>query len=99
TRWPRDWSSVVCSSDLLLSFLALSVALGLGALTQPRSDSAAPPPRPIPSPLTPAQALPYFHLSPDLRIELVASEPQIESPVAMRSEERRVGKEGRSRWA
>ncbi|MCI0684874.1 MAG: HEAT repeat domain-containing protein [Gemmataceae bacterium] len=34
-------------------------------------------------PLTPAQAQKLFRLAGDLRIELVASEPQIESPVAM----------------
>jgi putative membrane-bound dehydrogenase-like protein len=39
------------------------------------------------SPLTPAQALKEFRLTPGLRIELVACEPQIESPVAMAFDE------------
>lgn len=45
--------------------------------------AAGPPARPIPSPLSPRAALPYFDLDAGLRIELVASEPQIESPVAI----------------
>src|SRR5262249_39733057 len=39
------------------------------------------------SPLTPKQALAEFRLAPGLRIELVACEPQIESPVAMAFDE------------
>jgi putative membrane-bound dehydrogenase-like protein len=38
-------------------------------------------------PLSPAQALQQFHLAPGLRIELVAAEPEIESPVAMAFDE------------
>src|SRR5207253_7260888 len=71
TRWPRDWSSDVCSSDL------------------PRRE--------------PAQG----------RHEIGAGDPGAERPAeqtrppddrhavrhAQRSEERRVGKECRSRWA
>jgi putative membrane-bound dehydrogenase-like protein len=41
----------------------------------------------IQSPLTPQQALKQFRLAPGLRIELVACEPQIESPVAMAFDE------------
>src|SRR5437763_13543452 len=39
------------------------------------------------SPLTPQQAQKEFRLHPGLRIELVACEPQIESPVAMQFDE------------
>jgi putative membrane-bound dehydrogenase-like protein len=39
------------------------------------------------SPLTPKEAQKLFRLPPGLRIELVASEPQIESPVAMAFDE------------
>jgi putative membrane-bound dehydrogenase-like protein len=35
------------------------------------------------SPLSPQEALKHFRLTPGLRMELVAAEPQIESPVAM----------------
>lgn len=38
-------------------------------------------------PLSPAQALQQFRLAPGLRIELVAAEPEIESPVAMAFDE------------
>src|SRR5262245_54583232 len=50
---------------------------------------AEPPRKPadVRSPLTPQQAREHFHLAPGLRIELVASEPQIESPVAMAFDE------------
>src|SRR5439155_27018824 len=53
---------------------------------------AAHPPDPpkksrIQSPLTPKEALKHFQLPPGLRIELVACEPQIESPVAMAFDE------------
>lgn len=38
-------------------------------------------------PLTPAQALQQFRIAPGLRVELVAAEPEIESPVAMAFDE------------
>src|SRR5438552_9530424 len=44
-------------------------------------------PQPVASPLTPQQAQKEFRLHPGLRIELVACEPQIESPVAMQFDE------------
>jgi putative membrane-bound dehydrogenase-like protein len=63
--------------------LALLAALGAATLL----PSAAPP-RPAPrSPLSPAQALPQFRIAPGLRIELVAAEPHIESPVAIAFDE------------
>ncbi|HMF18968.1 MAG TPA: PVC-type heme-binding CxxCH protein, partial [Gemmataceae bacterium] len=39
------------------------------------------------SPLSPQEALKHFKITPGLRIELVAAEPQIESPVAMTFDE------------
>src|SRR5262245_58787780 len=41
----------------------------------------------IHSPLTPHEAIKHFQLPPGLRIELVACEPQIESPIAMAFDE------------
>src|SRR5438034_11689321 len=41
----------------------------------------------IHSPLTPKEAIKHFQVPPGLRIELVACEPQIESPVAMAFDE------------
>src|SRR5439155_12214300 len=64
TRWPRDWSSDVCSSDL-------APHIGTGEPTEMRSGW---------------QAIIQNGAGPDFR-EFV------------RSEERRVGKECRSRWS
>src|SRR5207253_7163922 len=65
TRWPRDWSSDVCSSDLL-------------ALRNQRvADDVAPLARPVGK----------------------MADASIELPRTVRSEERRVGKECRSRWS
>src|SRR5690625_6763173 len=61
TRWPRDWSSDVCSSDLAGTGEAIRTLIGL----QPRTA----------------------------RVVRAGQELEI------RSEERRVGKEGRCRWA
>src|SRR5690606_40562173 len=68
TRFSRDWSSDVCSSDL-----------------------STPPGSTRPAPSTPAVVLPAP----------AAMGVPAKSPVsrAARSEERRVGKERRSRWA
>src|SRR5207253_3876680 len=65
TRWPRDWSSDVCSSDLVSNSATWAVPSGRGGaatqwLRRPRSTPPA---------------------------------------WRWRSEERRVGKECRSRWA
>jgi putative membrane-bound dehydrogenase-like protein len=49
---------------------------------------AADPVAPVDGPLSPAQALASFQLEPGLKIELVAAEPTIESPVAMAFDER-----------
>ena len=65
------------------AFSALAfVALSLASLA---AEPAKPPE--VRSPLTPKEAQKLFRLPPGLRIELVASEPQIESPVAMAFDE------------
>src|SRR5207253_4615007 len=81
TRWPRDWSSDVCSSDLA------TVALGLVASAIPESYGGF---GDEPSALTGAIVLEELGYG-DLSIALHALAP--------RSEERRVGKECRSRWS
>jgi putative membrane-bound dehydrogenase-like protein len=64
-----------------LGLASLSGALWLA----PAAES---PQRPeVRGPLTPAQALAEFRISPGLRLELVAAEPEIESPVAMAFDE------------
>src|SRR5207253_5955825 len=58
TRWPRDWSSDVCSSDLVLAGAAMAYLIN--QMPAPRMQSTV---------------------------------------TVIRSEERRVGKECRSRWS
>src|SRR5437867_1498184 len=70
------------------SALALTICLVLVATLWP-ARAGSPPTKPAPprSPLTPEQARAAFRVAPGLRVELVASEPQIESPVAMAFDE------------
>src|SRR5439155_16003761 len=86
TRWPRDWSSDVCSSDLqrLRGFPGdmSDKVTALGAVVDETVDNV----RRISSELRPA-------ILDDLG--LVAA---LEWHAEERSEERRVGKERRSRW-
>src|SRR5439155_17422532 len=73
TRWPRDWSSDVCSSDLTVGVLALHFhggALDAGHFARTRID----------------------HLAGE-----AARRPPAQVHAQQRSEERRVGKECRSR--
>src|SRR5439155_12659163 len=72
TRWPRDWSSDVCSSDLCDA--SVRAVAGL-------ADSA----------------IVLVLMSPSFRAELPLVPEGI--GLAARSEERRVGKECRSRWS
>src|SRR4051794_12996208 len=74
--------------------LLLAVSLVMSALfparaqkgEEPGEIQTAPPPHfktPAAPPLIPEEALKTFKLQPGFHIELVASEPMIESPVAM----------------
>ncbi len=70
----------------------LTVLVGITCSTIPLFSSAnvGAPPTPtadLRSPLSPQEARKHFRLTAGLRIELVASEPQIESPVAMAFDE------------
>src|SRR5439155_4645191 len=86
TRWPRDWSSDVCSSDLMMQgqrdFQTVS--------------------RLIMSELTPLVGAGYGAFF--LMHELEDEEPELRLIASFgyqerkRSEERRVGKEGRAGW-
>src|SRR5207253_6053661 len=75
TRWPRDWSSDVCSSDLHLVHLWI--------IARSRRVRA----------LGRRARLPRARLR-----RRAAGAPRRLSPGVRRSEERRVGKEWRSRW-
>src|SRR2546430_5136810 len=82
TRFDCDWSSDVCSSDLLGAVAAVAAIAAVGAL----SPACA---------ITPRAALPLSVLSVIVTLPLMATP----APLALRSEERRVGKECRSRWS
>src|SRR4051812_13010086 len=72
-----------------LSSVAFCAILGISASGWAQLASDAPTPnRPLDGPLTPAQAIRSFQVAPGLRVELVAAEPMVESPVAMVFDER-----------
>src|SRR5690606_39463842 len=78
TRFSRDWSSDVCSSDLNLSCASICFLISSCANEIASSISASE----------------ISFISPStITIEVLVA------PTIMRSEERRVGKEGRSRWS
>jgi putative membrane-bound dehydrogenase-like protein len=62
--------------------LALAVASWLAPAAEPPAKPAE-----VRGPLAPPQALAAFRLDPGLRLELVAAEPQVESPVAVTFDE------------
>jgi putative membrane-bound dehydrogenase-like protein len=68
---------------LLLILLAQEKSFDAG-----RAALAQDKPRQIKSPLTPEQALAEFKVRPGLRVELVAAEPEVQSPVAAAFDER-----------
>src|SRR5207253_5150028 len=83
TRWPRDWSSDVCSSDL---------PGGRAARGREGLD---------PEPARPAARAIELDQEPDRAAQGPGGRTAGGSSTraaAARSEERRVGKEGRSRW-
>src|SRR5256885_16721447 len=95
TRLQGDWSSDVCSSDLLESLL-------FGTYTNGAARRAA-------GPSMPAPAAAYRFVGTLSPVRGVCAVARGNGPPALstssarvtwgRSEERRVGKEGRSRWA
>src|SRR5439155_6498713 len=78
TRWPRDWSSDVCSSDLSEN----SINIRIGEVT----------------PECHALVI-EFSLVRVLAVLVAANLGDLEVGLRARSEERRVGKECRSRWS
>src|SRR5947199_1054258 len=91
TRCLSDWSSDVCSSDLSL----ISCARNQGAAGSQRASNSPTQPAGI---LT-AGALSYLWQNPGVQeLRHRAHSSQTISSHGVRSEERRVGKEGRYRW-
>src|SRR5439155_7436497 len=84
TRWPRDWSSDVCSSDLLVVTVAArdEVAHGRDGLQNALALGRVG-----------AKHRHLFGRQLAGLVELLVTNPDL------RSEERRVGKECRSRWS
>src|SRR5690606_40134706 len=75
TRFSRDWSSDVCSSDLQVTALLTLMS-------------------PLPVPLAPLLSVVTVILAPPRAVTR-----SLTLTLAVRSEERRVGKECRSRWS
>src|SRR5439155_17018132 len=89
TRWPRDWSSDVCSSDLLLErqpLLQPCQQLGRRQQLYARGGKLDGQRQPIQPPTDRRH-----------RLGVLAAEVKARA-VRLRSEERRVGKECRCRW-
>src|SRR5439155_17667963 len=94
TRWPRDWSSDVCSSDL-----AVQVLVNENLLALRRRQLGDVVERGIPEAAVGRVALDF--LAPELRLvgERTKALPAFPEARQQRSEERRVGKECRSGWS
>src|SRR5207253_4674055 len=91
TRWPRDWSSDVCSSDLVLFLLAVCAPAGRAEErlygVELQADAMVP-------------MRDGVSLATDLYLPARSGKALAEKwPTILRSEERRVGKEWRAqRW-
>src|SRR5260370_11446521 len=83
TRFKCDWSSDVCSSDLRGRFLSLR---NEDFVVAARLDGASEP------------RIIFRHIAPSFVSHIIA-EVSLAIPNMIRSEERRVGKECRSRWS
>src|SRR5439155_8109829 len=81
TRWPRDWSSDVCSSDLV-GVVGNTAEAGLDGPDEPSLF--------LPFAQDANSFIPYL---------VRTSGNPANATSAIRSEERRVGKECRSRWS
>src|SRR5439155_18859717 len=95
TRWPRDWSSVVCSSDLVVTF-DQDIAGQLGDWAEAWKSSGQDENGPHqhdhhPDPDQDLAEAAYVRMNPSRQRAAAISSS------AIRSEERRVGKYGRLR--
>src|SRR5439155_11262287 len=92
TRWPRDWSSDVCSSDLIWRVQRVFVLVIYG-FSRPHGR--------IESNIIKQRKWSHWVPAAQLhsRIDIIASGLTIFQHTNSRSEERRVGKECRSRLA
>src|SRR5207253_5393532 len=93
TRWPRDWSSDVCSSDLRHRDRSYGKPDDAQITLLPKSFDHA-----FHSHTNRARPSSWFCKSLLGRRLIVASWRRLLPPAGARSEERRVGKEGRAGW-
>src|SRR5439155_3550758 len=91
TRWPRDWSSDVCSSDLCQSLSLAAIGLANHPVAQNGVRFLVNAARPDGSWAIDSNLSTWVTT---LAINALATAGELEN----RSEERRVGKEGRARW-
>src|SRR5207253_8491045 len=94
TRWPRDWSSDVCSSDLratvVLPFSPLTIVSADGERDSPRATSAE---------VSSGSLVVTNTWNANVVTVVGTVNCQVLAEVVARSEERRVGKEcRRRRW-
>src|SRR5207253_6014489 len=98
TRWPRDWSSDVCSSDLVIADGG-EVAMQHGLIVAGAGEHV----RLADVAELADRSRGVLHGENRVEIVEVRVRDQLQAGIkkrrAMRSEERRVGKEGRDRWA
>src|SRR5207253_7017267 len=91
TRWPRDWSSDVCSSDLRC-YMDGEVSITV------RDEGKGFDSNTVEDP-TSHENLLFTHGRGIYLMKTLMDEVLFEENGSVRSEERRVGKEWRSRWA
>src|SRR5690625_7409361 len=97
TRWPRDWSSDVCSSDLTYgqapSYGQVSPAPSYGAPSPSPGYGQAPA---SPAPWSPAQGSPGMGRTASTGRAAETPQKGLVARFGWRSEERRVGEEGKA---
>src|SRR5688572_31273215 len=93
TRFDCDWSSDVCSSDLVVLYLDNCVELATGLFAAMAADGIFV----VANAQTKTDKLAY--MLNDCRARIMITDRVLEPYYTERSEERRVGKECRSRWS
>src|SRR5207253_6441552 len=96
TRWPRDWSSDVCSSDLLTGLHFRLSGQSILAHIFPQNLQNGKDPLTFQG-LAPSGEHAFGYDIPNLMIDHAMRNPHV-PPGFWRSEERRVGKEWRRWW-
>src|SRR5690606_39884960 len=93
TRFSRDWSSDVCSSDLANGDPVVAEVAVAGTTQAASTDETGEFILPLPAGEWDLQVTAFGYASQDHHVTVTAN-----GDTRLRSEERRVGKEGKSRW-